>query len=245
MDEAQAVKNATTERAKALRALDAEWRLALTGTPVENHLGEIWSVLRVISPGLLGSWEQFRGRFAVPIEKFGDDARRKALAALLRPFVLRRTKAEVARELPARTEIVRVGAAVARGAGAVRAAAQGDRRRDGGGQEGPRSRRRRPALRAAGRADAPAPALLPPAPGLPAHAGGFVEGGLPAGAAERAARGRPQGAGLQPVPQLPRPAAPRACANTASACWSSTARPPSRRASSGSPPSSAARPTSS
>jgi superfamily II DNA or RNA helicase len=108
LDEAQAVKNATTERAKALRALDARWRLALTGTPMENHLGELWSVLRVISPGLLGSWEQFRARFAVPIEKFGDDARRRTLAALLRPFVLRRLKSEVARELPARTEIVRL-----------------------------------------------------------------------------------------------------------------------------------------
>jgi superfamily II DNA or RNA helicase len=108
LDEAQAVKNATTERAKALRELRAAWRLGVTGTPMENHLGEIWSLLRVISPGLLGSWEQFRGRYAVPIEKFGDDARRRALAALLRPFMLRRTKAEVARELPARTEIVRM-----------------------------------------------------------------------------------------------------------------------------------------
>jgi superfamily II DNA or RNA helicase len=108
IDEAQAVKNATTERAKALRSLDAEWRLGLTGTPIENHLGELWSLLRVISPGLLGSWEQFRSRYAVPIEKFGDDSRRKALATLLRPFLLRRTKAEVAPELPARTELVRV-----------------------------------------------------------------------------------------------------------------------------------------
>ena len=108
VDEAQAVKNASTERAKALRSLDVEWRLGLTGTPIENHLGELWSIFRVLSPGLLGSWEQFRARYAIPIEKFGDDARRKALAALLRPFVLRRTKAEVARELPARTEIVRV-----------------------------------------------------------------------------------------------------------------------------------------
>jgi superfamily II DNA or RNA helicase len=108
LDEAQAVKNATTERARALRALDARWRVALTGTPIENRLAEIWSVLRVISPGLLGSWEQFRARYAVPIEKFGDDARRKALAGLLRPFVLRRTKSEVARELPPRTELVRV-----------------------------------------------------------------------------------------------------------------------------------------
>ena len=107
IDEAQAVKNATTERAKALRDLNAGWRVGLTGTPIENRLGELWSIFRVLSPGLLGSWEQFRARYAAPIEKFGDDARRKALAALLRPFVLRRTKAEVAPELPARTEIVR------------------------------------------------------------------------------------------------------------------------------------------
>jgi superfamily II DNA or RNA helicase len=107
IDEAQAVKNATTERAKALLDLNAGWRLGLTGTPIENRLGELWSIFRVLSPGLLGSWEQFRARYAVPIEKFGDDSRRKALAALLRPFVLRRTKAEVAPELPARTEIVR------------------------------------------------------------------------------------------------------------------------------------------
>jgi superfamily II DNA or RNA helicase len=107
LDEAQAVKNATTERSRALRGLQAAWRVGLTGTPIENHLGEIWSLMRVICPGLLGTWEQFRGRFAVPIEKFGDDARRRALAALLRPFILRRTKADVAPELPARTDVVR------------------------------------------------------------------------------------------------------------------------------------------
>jgi SNF2 family DNA or RNA helicase len=107
IDEAQAVKNATTERSKALRGLRAGWRLGLTGTPIENHLGELWSIFRLLSPGLLGSWEQFRGRYAVPIEKFGDERRQRALATLIRPFVLRRTKAEVAPELPARTEIVR------------------------------------------------------------------------------------------------------------------------------------------
>ena len=107
LDEAQAVKNAATERAKALRSLDTRWRLGLTGTPIENHIGELWSLFRVISPGLLGSWGQFRARYAVPIEKFGDDTRRKALTALLRPFVLRRTKADVAPELPARTTVVR------------------------------------------------------------------------------------------------------------------------------------------
>jgi superfamily II DNA or RNA helicase len=107
IDEAQAVKNATTERSKALRALRAGWRLGLTGTPIENHVGELWSIFRLVSPGLLGSWEQFRGRYAVPIEKFGDQSRQRALAGLIRPYVLRRTKAEVAPELPARTEIVR------------------------------------------------------------------------------------------------------------------------------------------
>jgi superfamily II DNA or RNA helicase len=108
LDEAQAVKNATTERSKALQELDADWHLGLTGTPIENHVGEVWSIFRILSPGLLGSWEQFRARFAVPIGKFGDPQRRQVLAALLRPFVLRRTKAEVAPELPERTEIVRV-----------------------------------------------------------------------------------------------------------------------------------------
>jgi superfamily II DNA or RNA helicase len=108
LDEAQAVKNAATDRARALRDLNAQWRLGLTGTPIENHLGELWSLLRVVSPGVLGSWEQFRARYAIPIEKFGDDVRRRGLAALLRPFILRRTKGEVARELPARTEILRL-----------------------------------------------------------------------------------------------------------------------------------------
>ena len=108
LDEAQAVKNASTERAKALRGLRAGWRLGLTGTPIENHLGELWSLMRIVSPGLLGSWEQFRGRYAVPIEKFGDLTRRKTLATLLSPFILRRTKSEVARELPARTEVVKM-----------------------------------------------------------------------------------------------------------------------------------------
>ena len=167
LDEAQAVKNATTERARALRDLQAGWRLGLTGTPIENHLGELWSLLRVISPGLLGSWEQFRARFAVPIEKFGDEARRRSLAALLRPFVLRRTKAEVAPELPPRTEIVRLVPPVARGAGAVRAAAPVHAERAGRGEEEPRPRRQQLPLRDAGRPHPPAPAVLPPAPGLP------------------------------------------------------------------------------
>jgi superfamily II DNA or RNA helicase len=105
LDEAQAVKNAGTRRARAAREVDAAFRVALSGTPVENHLGELWSLYRIAFPGLLGSWETFRRRFAVPIERDRDPARGRALAATLRPFLLRRTKAEVARELPRRTEI--------------------------------------------------------------------------------------------------------------------------------------------
>ncbi len=107
LDEAQAIKNALTRRARAVRGLDAELRVALTGTPVENHLGELWSLMRVLTPGLLGSWEHFRDRFATPIERGRDPDRRAALSRLLRPFLLRRTKAEVAPELPPRTEIER------------------------------------------------------------------------------------------------------------------------------------------
>ncbi|HVY47651.1 MAG TPA: SNF2-related protein, partial [Minicystis sp.] len=107
LDEAQAIKNALTRRARAIRSLDAEFKVALTGTPVENHLGELWSLMRVLAPGLLGSWEQFRERFAVPIERGRDGARAAALSRVLRPFLLRRTKAEVAPELPPRIEVSR------------------------------------------------------------------------------------------------------------------------------------------
>jgi superfamily II DNA or RNA helicase len=105
IDEAQSVKNALTRRFRAVRDLQADFRLALTGTPIENHLGELWAIFRLVTPGLLGSWEQFRQRFAVPIERHHDRKRQTALACVVRPFLLRRTKAEVAPELPSRTEM--------------------------------------------------------------------------------------------------------------------------------------------
>ncbi|MEO6774915.1 MAG: DEAD/DEAH box helicase [Kofleriaceae bacterium] len=105
-DEAQALKNPRTERAKAARMLHADFKVALSGTPIENHLGELWSMFALVFPGLLGSWEQFRARFGAPIERDRDERARGALARLIQPFLLRRTKAEVAPELPARTEIV-------------------------------------------------------------------------------------------------------------------------------------------
>src|SRR5690606_10416319 len=99
------IKNSNTKTARAVRDLQADWRLALTGTPVENHLGELWSVFRAVSPGLFGSKERFRERFRDPIEKHKESNRRQALARTIRPFVLRRTKSEVLSELPARTEM--------------------------------------------------------------------------------------------------------------------------------------------
>ena len=104
LDEAQAVKNARSKTASAISELKADWKVALTGTPVENHLGELWSLFHAISPGVFGGWEQFRKRFAGPIERDDDQDRRLALRERIRPFVLRRTKSEVLKDLPARTE---------------------------------------------------------------------------------------------------------------------------------------------
>ncbi|WP_233583223.1 DEAD/DEAH box helicase [Corallococcus sp. CA053C] len=106
VDEAQAVKNPDTARARALRAMKAEARVALTGTPVENRLSELWSLFHLLFPGLLGGRESFHARFAVPIERDRDAGARASLARVVRPFLLRRTKAQVARELPPRIETV-------------------------------------------------------------------------------------------------------------------------------------------
>lgn len=105
LDEAQAIKNSRTKTAQAVRKVEAKWALALSGTPIENHLGELWSLFRSISPGLFGTWNRFRDRFAGPIEKEKDTDRRRALSRLVRPFILRRTKMEVLDELPPRTEV--------------------------------------------------------------------------------------------------------------------------------------------
>ncbi|PPQ30483.1 DEAD/DEAH box helicase [Rhodopila globiformis] len=104
LDEAQAIKNADTKRAQAVQGLQAGFRLALTGTPVENYLDELWSLFNFVNPGVLGSREGFQKRFARPIERDKDPQARQALRALLRPFLLRRTKAAVLSELPPRTE---------------------------------------------------------------------------------------------------------------------------------------------
>ncbi len=106
MDEAQALKNAATKRAKSAASLQAGFKLALTGTPVENRLADLWSIMNLINPGLLGSATRFAERFANPIERDRDDATRQRLRRICAPFLLRRTKAQVLTDLPPRTEII-------------------------------------------------------------------------------------------------------------------------------------------
>jgi hypothetical protein len=107
LDEAQFVKNTRTKAATAIRNLDARHRLCLTGTPLENHLGELWSLFDFLLPGFLGTQQDFGKRWRTPIEKGGDTVRRDLLARRIRPFMLRRRKDEVATELPPKTLIVR------------------------------------------------------------------------------------------------------------------------------------------
>jgi SNF2 family DNA or RNA helicase len=86
-------------------SLTGRFKLLTTGTPIENHLGELWNLFNFILPGLLGSLESFNRRFAVPIERFGDNVAKRKLKRLILPFMLRRNKAQVLEELPLRTEI--------------------------------------------------------------------------------------------------------------------------------------------
>lgn len=104
LDEAQAIKNMTTKRSQSAMNLQGDFKLITTGTPVENHLGELWNLFRFINPGLLGSLESFNRRFAGPIERGEKDAR-QSLKRLVQAFVLRRLKSQVLDELPSRTEI--------------------------------------------------------------------------------------------------------------------------------------------
>jgi SNF2 family DNA or RNA helicase len=106
LDEAQTIKNPQARVSVLARALRAEHRLALTGTPVENHLGELWSLFAFAQPGLLGEQRQFQQHYRTPIEKFALQSRAEALARRVNPFMLRRTKDAVASDLPPRIQIV-------------------------------------------------------------------------------------------------------------------------------------------
>jgi SNF2 family DNA or RNA helicase len=107
LDEAQNIKNPSTKQAQAARKLPAQWRVAMTGTPVENRLSELWSIFHFINPGYLGSQEDFRKRLALPIERAGDEKATKKLKALVGPFILRRVKTDptVISDLPQKNEM--------------------------------------------------------------------------------------------------------------------------------------------
>ncbi|MBM3202567.1 DEAD/DEAH box helicase, partial [Candidatus Woesearchaeota archaeon] len=107
LDEAQTVKNASSQAAQVVRKLKARHRLCLTGTPLENHLGELWAQFDFLLPGFLRDSKSFNSTWRTPIEKHGDKLRRNLLARRVKPFILRRRKEEVAKELPEKTIIVR------------------------------------------------------------------------------------------------------------------------------------------
>lgn len=107
LDEAQKIKNPTTKLSQAIKRFQAEHRLALSGTPIENHLGELWSIFDFLMPGFLDNLTTFRSFFQNPIEKEHDLNRRELLNRKVAPFILRRTKDEVVHELPPKTEIIK------------------------------------------------------------------------------------------------------------------------------------------
>lgn len=107
LDEAQTIKNPSAKVTQALKSMPIEHRLCLTGTPLENHLGELWSLFDFLMPGLLGPQKRFSQHFRSPIEKHGDADRQRRLNNAIAPFLLRRRKQNVASELPAKTEIIR------------------------------------------------------------------------------------------------------------------------------------------
>lgn len=106
LDESQAIKNPDSQRYKAVRLLKSRNKIAMTGTPIENNTFDIYGQLSFACPGLLGSREQFRRLYSVPIDQFKDKKRAAELQSRINPFVLRRTKAQVADELPDKTEMV-------------------------------------------------------------------------------------------------------------------------------------------
>lgn len=107
LDEAQNIKNANTKQARLIRSLPTSFRLALTGTPVENRLTELWSIMHFLNPGFLGGPKRFRETFALPIERYGEEGATRRLRQLTRPFLLRRVKTDptVIQDLPDKQEV--------------------------------------------------------------------------------------------------------------------------------------------
>ncbi|PHS16858.1 MAG: helicase SNF2 [Kangiella sp.] len=107
LDEAQNIKNAKSKTSRGIKALKSQHKLALTGTPMENHLGELWSVYDFLMPGFLGNYSSFNSKYRNPIEKDNNPLVSKILSKRVKPFLLRRTKQVVADELPPKTEIIK------------------------------------------------------------------------------------------------------------------------------------------
>ena len=105
LDEAQSIKNRSTKRSETAMQLQGDFKVITTGTPLENHLGELWNLFQFINPGMMGSLDRFQEQFAIPIEKMKDVDKRDQLRRLVQPFMLRRRKDEVLKELPPKTEI--------------------------------------------------------------------------------------------------------------------------------------------
>ena len=105
LDEAHIIKNRGAKTSAVAMQLKSQNRVMLTGTPVQNHLGELWNLFQFVNPGLLGSFEDFNRRFIIPIEQNGDKQAQENLDRLIKPFMLRRTKDKVAKELPEKEEI--------------------------------------------------------------------------------------------------------------------------------------------
>lgn len=106
LDESQLIKNPSSKSFKAVKQLKAKHRLVLSGTPVENSVADLWSQMAFLNPGLLGSYRYFQQEFVQPIEKKKDGEKAQRLQAMIKPFVLRRTKSQVATELPPKSEQV-------------------------------------------------------------------------------------------------------------------------------------------
>ncbi len=105
LDEAQAIKNRGTKRSQIAMRLQGDFRIVTTGTPIENHLGELWNLFTFLNPGLLGNYNRFNEKYTVPISRNNDNERRQQLRRLIQPFILRRRKEEVLEELPPKTEV--------------------------------------------------------------------------------------------------------------------------------------------
>jgi SNF2 family DNA or RNA helicase len=106
LDEAHAIKNRDTKTSAVTMKLNCKSRMILTGTPIQNNLGELWNLFQFVNPGLLGGWEVFKRKYMQPIEEEKDKERQKQLKRLVQPFMLRRTKADVLDDLPEKNEII-------------------------------------------------------------------------------------------------------------------------------------------